>query len=124
MSELVIHEGDEVWTSDDYQLGVARSLHYRPVHEVNPAEQLYGVYLEVVNFVLGDDLFIPAEFLDAREDASEPVYLTVTLKYVMQRAWSRAPDFVAKRLGREERLRGATGEARSEAASANRNVVA
>lgn len=104
MMEHKIWEGEDVMTSDDVRLGVARALHYRPPAEVNPDEQLYAVYLEVVNYELGDDLFVPTDFLLARDDTDEPVLLTVPVKFVMHRAWSRAPDFVAKRLGREERL--------------------
>lgn len=124
MIELKISAGDEVWTSDDYQLGVARSLHFRPVDEVNPKEKLYAVYLKVVNYVLGDELFIPTEYLDAREDADEPLTLTVPLKVVMQRAWSRSPEFAAQGLGREERLIEASQEATADVATAHRAAAA
>jgi len=103
--ELRIRDGEDVWTADDTKLGVARSLHYRAPEEVSPDEQLYGVYLEVVNYELGDDLYIPIDFLTVREEADERLSLTVPMKFVMHRTWSRAPDFVAKRLGREELLR-------------------
>jgi hypothetical protein len=51
---ITINENDEVWTSDDFKLGRARSWHYRPEKEVYPGEQLYAVYLKVENFELGD----------------------------------------------------------------------
>lgn len=107
MIEMEIREGDEVVSADGYDLGVARSLHYRPADEVNADEQLYAVYLKVVNYELGDEFFIPVDFLQMREDKNEPVTLTVPVKFVQRRAWSRAPDFVAHSLGRTERLHGA-----------------
>lgn len=95
---------DEVWTSDDFKLGVARALHFRPPQEVNPEEQLYAVYLEVVNFELGDEFFIPTDFLEPRDEAGGRVEVVFPMKGIMQRTWSRAPEFVAKKLGREVRL--------------------
>lgn len=102
--EDTIRDRDAVWTDDGFKLGVARALHYRPPHEVNPEEQLYAVYLEVVSYELGDDLFIPTDFLASRDEESQSVSVALPLKAVMQRTWWRAPDFVAKLLGREKRL--------------------
>jgi hypothetical protein len=95
---------DEVWTSDGVKLGVARAVHYRPPQDVNPEEQLYAAYLEVVNYELGDDLFIPTDFLEPRDDDANRIYVKFPMKTVMQRTWWRAPEFVAKKLGREVRL--------------------
>ncbi|HZD11488.1 MAG TPA: hypothetical protein VE553_09110 [Candidatus Binatia bacterium] len=102
--EIAVRDRDEVWTSDGYKLGVARALHFRPPQEVSPEEQLYAAYLKVVNYELGDELFIPTGFLASRDATTNRVALTVPAKFVAHRTWSRAPDFVAKRLGREVRL--------------------
>lgn len=102
--EISVRDRDEVWTSDNYKLGVARALHYRRPEDVNPEEQLYAVYLEVVSYELGDDLFIPTEFLAEREETNKRVTVEVPLKVVMQRTWWRAPEFAANGLGREVRL--------------------
>lgn len=104
MTEIDVRDRDEVYTSDGFKLGVARAFHYRPPQEVNPEEQLYAVYLEVVNYELGDALYLPTDFLEPRDGANHRVNLRFPLKVTMQRTWSRAPDFVAKRLGREVRL--------------------
>lgn len=102
--EISVRDRDEVWSSDNFKLGVARAIHYRPSEEVNPEEQLYAAYLEVVSYELGDDLFVPAEFLGEREASNSRLTVTVPLKVVMQRTWWRAPEFVAKGQGREVRL--------------------
>lgn len=104
MFETIIREGEEVWTSDDVLLGVTRALFFRPADEVNPLQKLYAVYLEVVNFVVGDDIFIPLDFLEAREEPGEPLRLTVPVKVVLQESWSRAPDFVAMGQGHKQTL--------------------
>lgn len=102
--ELTIHECDEVWTSDAYKLGEARSWHYRPEEEVNPGEQLYALYLEVENFELGDCFYVPADYIAGYDESGEKVLLDASLKMVMNRTWTRTPDFVAKKQGRIVRL--------------------
>ncbi|MFW6068192.1 MAG: hypothetical protein ACOC9E_01275 [Chloroflexota bacterium] len=109
--EISVRDRDEVWSSDNFKLGVARAIHYRPPEEVNPEEQLYAAYLEVVSYELGDDLFVPAEFLGEREASNSRLTLKVPLKVVMKRTWWRAPEFVAKGLGREVRLETVSDEA-------------
>ncbi len=105
MIETTIQEGDRVLSADGYDLGVARSLHYRPAEEVNPQEQLYAVYLQVMNFEMGDEFYIPVDFLEPRGEEQEVVRLSVPVRFVQRRAWSRAPEFVAMQLGTTERLR-------------------
>lgn len=102
--EISVRDRDEVWSRDDFKLGVARAIHYRPPEEVNPEEQLYAVYLEVVSYELGDDLFVPTEFLGERDETSGRVTVTVPLKVIMKRTWWRAPEFVAKGQGKAVRL--------------------
>jgi hypothetical protein len=104
MMETNFRDRDEVWSSDDVKLGLARALHYRPPQDVSPGEQLYAAYLEVVNFELGDDLFIPTDFLDPRDEDTGRIYVKFPMKTIMQRTWWRAPEFAAKKLGREVRL--------------------
>lgn len=114
---VTIHNMDEVWTSDNLKLGVAHSLYYRPEEQVRPADQLYAAYLGVMNFELGDDYYVPTDFLqrvDAEQDQAR-LELTVPMKAVMDRTWSRAPEFVAKGLGRRVPLPEAESEAMVEA---------
>lgn len=93
--EEMIQEKDEVWTSDDVKLGVVHALHHRPT-EVRPDHQLYAIYLEVYNFEFGDDYYVPLDFIDSRDEEHNRVTLAVPMKEVMNRTWSRAPEFVAK----------------------------
>jgi hypothetical protein len=102
-TKITIELNDEVWTSDEVKLGVARRVFFRPEDQVNPADLLYAVYLKVEDFELGEDFFIPTDFVGARDEAGR-VLLETKMKEVMQRTWSRAPEFVATRLGRSEPL--------------------
>ena len=101
---MLIKYLDEIWTADGFKLGVARRLHYRPEEEVNPDEQLYAAYLEVENFELGDDYYVPIAFIAGRDESTDRILLAVSMRKVMQHTWSRAPEFVAKCLGRAEPL--------------------
>ena len=102
-TEITIQPNDEVWTSDEVKLGVARSAFFRPEEEVNPADLLFAVYLKVEDFTLGEDFFVPTDYIAYREDDGR-VILDASMKEVLQRTWSRAPEFAAKRLGRREPL--------------------
>ncbi|HSM56470.1 MAG TPA: hypothetical protein VK879_09985 [Candidatus Sulfomarinibacteraceae bacterium] len=97
---ITIHKMDEVWTADDFKLGMAHCLYYRPEDQVRPGELLYAAYLEVVNYQLGDDYFVPLDFIERVDGADSRLKLTVPLKTVMNRTWSRRPEFVARKLGR------------------------
>lgn len=98
--DLTINEFDDVWTSDEFKLGAARCWHLRPEADVNAAEQLYARYLEVESFELGDSFFVPAEYIEAYDAAEGKVLLSASLKLVMNRTWTRPPDFVVYRRGR------------------------
>jgi hypothetical protein len=101
---ITIKDLDEVWTTDSYKLGMARCLHYRPEEQINPDEQLYAVYLEVENFELGDDFYIPLMYVLGRDEENGHILLSTSMKQVLNRTWSRMPDFVAKMEGRKECL--------------------
>lgn len=112
--DIEVKARDEIWTSDGYKLGAARTLHYRPEEEVNPEELLYAVYVELVNYELGDDFYVPTDFLQERDEATRRILLDVEMKDVQQRTWSRAPEFVVHRLGRAVRLADVAREAEPE----------
>lgn len=101
--EDTIQEKDEVWTSDSVKLGVVHALHHRPT-EARPEDQLYGTYLEVYNFEIGDDYYVPLDFIASRDVKQRRLTLTVPMKEVMHRTWSRAPEFVAKAKSRRVSL--------------------
>lgn len=102
--DVGVRAGDEIWTADDEKLGVAECLHLRPAEEVNPEEQLYAAYLEIRNYELGDDYYVPTDFLGEREGDGNRVLLPVTMKDVMQNTWSRAPRFALEQWGRRVSL--------------------
>jgi len=103
--ELTINEFDQVWTSDGFKLGAARCWHYRREEEVNPEEQLYARYLEVESFELGDSFYVPADYIVGYDEAGDKLLLDASLKVVMNRTWTRTPDFVARKQGRIVPLR-------------------
>jgi len=102
--EITMNRQDRVVTADGFQLGVARSLHYRPEDEVNVQEQLFPVYLTVENFELGDDFFVPLEYIADRDPETGAISVDATMKEVLQYTWSRMPEFVALMRGRKELL--------------------
>lgn len=102
--EITMKRRDRVFTADGYQLGLARSLHYRPEHEVNVEEQLFPVYLKVENFELGDDFFVPLEYIEDRDPETGAINVDATMKEVLKYTWSRMPEFVALMQGRKELL--------------------
>lgn len=102
--ETTIKWQDRVVTADGYLLGLARNLHHRPEDEVNAEDQLYSVYLEVNNFELGDDFFVPLEFILDRDPETRTINLDATMKEALQLTWSRMPEFVALMQGRKEPL--------------------
>lgn len=102
--ETMIKRQDRVVTADGYLLGLARNLHHRPEVDVNADDQLYSVYLEVDNFELGDDFFVPLEFILDRDPETRTINLDATMKEALQLTWSRMPEFVALMRGRKELL--------------------
>ena len=106
--EITMKRRDRVVTADGYQLGLARNLHHRPEADVNVEEQLFPVYLEVENFELGDDFFVPLYYVDGRDPETGAFTIDATMKEVLQYTWSRMPEFVALMRGRKEPL--PTGE--------------
>lgn len=100
--ETTIKKLDPVLTSDDQQLGVAESMYYRLV-DIDPAVGYYAAYLVVQNFLLGDDYYIPTDFISGR-DSQGRVRLTVSLKAVLDHTWSRMPDFIAHHQVRQTNL--------------------
>lgn len=99
--ETALTAWTDVWTSDEQKLGVARAWHHRPADEIEPQYQLYAKYLEVESFELGDSFFVPSEYVVVEDGG---VWVDATMKQVLNRTWSRLPDFVYRKTGRIERL--------------------
>ena len=99
---LKINKLDEVWTADHIRLGLAERIFHRD-EGVNPDLELYGSYLEIENFDLGYNYYIPFDFFHDDHD-SEGIELAVTFKDVQKNTWSRMPNFVARGEARIEEL--------------------
>jgi hypothetical protein len=101
---------DEVWTSDDVRLGIAHRLFHRSA-DVNPELQLYGSYLQVKNFDVGDDYYVPTDYIASRDPASGRIRLTVPFQTAMAQTWTRLPQFALTGLARQEELAESEGAA-------------
>ncbi|MCI0394894.1 MAG: hypothetical protein L0332_17090 [Chloroflexi bacterium] len=101
--ELDIKRLEEVWTADNKKLGLAQSLFHR-LGGVDPELGFYDTYLEVENFEYGDDYYVPTDFIKGRDPKTGRVMLSISLQKVMERTWSRLPDFVAHGQARKELL--------------------
>ncbi|MCA9992837.1 MAG: hypothetical protein H6666_12210 [Ardenticatenaceae bacterium] len=100
---LPINYQDEVWTSDGQRLGVAHHYYERP-DEAQPDLLFYAAYVEVENFDLGMTYYIPTDFFAERGESSGRVTLTVPMKTVLNRTWTRRPEFVIRGLAQEQEL--------------------
>lgn len=92
---MILNKDDAVVTQDGVQLGVARVVYHRDPTEVNPDLLLYGSYLEVENLDYGDNYFVPMDFVAAHDAGTHRLTLAVKFKQVLDRTWTRQPDFVA-----------------------------
>ncbi|MEM7119129.1 MAG: hypothetical protein AAF614_42320, partial [Chloroflexota bacterium] len=61
-------------------------------------------YLMVVNFDIGDDFYVPTDYVDTAQWDGTAVYLTLSKAEVGQQSLSTLPQFVAARQHREEIL--------------------
>ena len=94
---------DEVWTTDEQQLGIAQAPFHR-TGDVNPALQLYATYLEVGNFDYGEVFYVPTDFIADRQADTGRIALSKKRNEAMQLTWFRMPDFVAHGEFRKEEL--------------------
>lgn len=97
-----VKRGEEVWTSDGNRLGTARRLHHRQ-EEIDPELELYATYLHVVSFDLGDDFYVPTDYIDGRDENGR-VLITESMQKVQDHTWTRLPDFIAQGEDEEEEL--------------------
>jgi hypothetical protein len=93
---------EEVWTADGRKLGQTVHLYHR-LEGIAPELELYEQYLEVCNLEIGDNYFVPMEFL-RRDGEGGRLVTTVNFREVMERTWTRQPDFVFSGAGRREEL--------------------
>lgn len=99
--EPKIHKGDRVETADGVSLGQALVL-YRRLEDVDPELKLYEFYLESVDLNMGDEFYIPTDFIDRYENGT--VYLSLTMSRVQAETMMRMPKFIAVRKGEKIEL--------------------
>lgn len=97
-----IQRNEAVYTSDDVLLGNAIAV-FRRTDEVNPKMKLYAAYLKVFNFEMGDDFFVPTDFIGERS-ADGRLHLTINMNTVKRETMERMPNFVAFQQGIREEL--------------------
>lgn len=97
-----IKRNEEVYSADDVLLGNAIAV-YRRTDEVNPQLKLYAAYLKVFNFEMGDDFFLPTDFIGERS-ADGRLRLTINMNTVKHETMERMPTFVAYEQGIREEL--------------------
>jgi hypothetical protein len=57
-----------------------------------------------VSFELGDDFYVPTDFVAGRDPQTGHITLTVTEKKVANKTWTRLPDFILHGEARQEEL--------------------
>lgn len=91
---------DEVWSTDQKLLGLAQTLHVRE-EGVDPELQLFGAYLQVENYDLGEIFYVPTDFITSRIDANKKIVVSATFTEALRKTWTRMPDFVAQGNGQK-----------------------
>ena len=94
MTTIAIKKGTPVTTADGQHLGEAVRLYERQ-DGANPALKLYAAYLKVRSPELGDQYYVPLEFVAEIDAISGEVNLTLTERQVEAATLSRLPQFVA-----------------------------
>jgi hypothetical protein len=103
IKELFVKKLDAIWTSDGKKLGLAQRLFYR-TEGVEPKQLLFEVYLEIENFELGSNYFVPTDFIVEKEDGVGDPVVSKSFQEIQELTWFRMPAFVAAGEGREEAL--------------------
>jgi hypothetical protein len=98
-----IRKFDEVWTTDNHLLGLAYHIQRR-TGEVNPDLQFFAAYLIVKNLEIGDDYFVPVNYISHYDPDNGRVQLSVSFRTVMERTWTRLPQFVLAGHNQREEL--------------------
>jgi len=98
-----IYESDTVITADNYKLGQAVKLFHRHT-DIDPEEELFAHYLMVANLEIGDEFYVPTDYLAAHDDAHGSHTLTLTLAEVKREQLTHLPRFIAFGQASEEAL--------------------
>lgn len=92
-----------VVTSDGHAVGTALRLRHR-TEDIDPELKLYASYLEVMGVELGNQSYIPTDFISDYDPEQDVVTLAVKFDIVEDETWNRAPTFIARREDTVEEL--------------------
>ena len=92
-----------VYTHDGIHLGEACCLYHR-TQGVKPEWEQYASYVHVVSLEMGDDFYIPTDFIAEPDATRENIVLTLPMQEVERRTWTRIPDFIWHKEARKEML--------------------
>ena len=98
--ELKLKKLMDVWTKDGKHLGQAEHLFHR-TEEIKPEWGFYPHYLYVFSFDVGDDYYVPTDFI---AETNGKVTLSVTMDEVMEKTWTRLPNFIMEGKAEKEDL--------------------
>ena len=70
---------------------------------MDPELELYEYYVYVFSFDVGDDYYVPTDFISQDGDNGR-FTLNLTMNEAMDKGWSRLPDFVIKKEAIREEL--------------------
>lgn len=102
---IQLKQSDEIWTQDGHLLGHPHRIYHR-TKDINPILRLYADYVQVVSFEIGEDYYVPTDFIDGRYSDNGRITLAVPMKTVQKNTWNRLPDFVVHGEARRENLPG------------------
>jgi hypothetical protein len=103
LREKELKKGADVVTADGVFLGKAVRLYHR-VDEIDPELKLYAAYLGISNLKMGNQIFIPVDFIADYDPQNAQVTLTVSKSAAMSETWDREPTFIAGRRDTVENL--------------------
>ena len=104
-----IYRNSDVRTADGRRLGTVQGLYRRPEGaEVDPDLKLFAYYMEVVNLDIGDDFYVPTDYIE-RIDGGE-IWLTRNFDEIQGETLMREPRFIAHGNGLNVHLLDRPGE--------------
>lgn len=93
----------KIYTSDDIYLGDAIKLHQR-LNDVDQSVKLYEFYLECSRPEMGNNGYIPTDFIETVNDKVGEVRLSVPMSDFLAERWDVSPDFIAHDTGTTYKL--------------------
>ena len=99
---LNLKKKDEIWSKDGHLLGQVNQIYHR-TNDVNPELELYARYLHVFSLELGDDYYLPMEFITEDKETGRFTF-DMTMEKVVAKGWSRLPTFIVEGESTEEEL--------------------